>query len=154
MFGKVKKWLGIEGVKVELSIPEEIFEQQEVINGSIQFYSMHTQTVNSVKVIITEKYYRGRRKKKMIDEYKIGEILMENQFEVPAEEMLEIDFELPFTVIKSEMDKLQGSNFLFKGIIGAAKKLKGVRSVYTVTAEADVDGTKLNPFDKREVTIR
>ena len=154
MFGKVKKWLGIEGVKVELSIPEEIFEQQETINGSIQLYSMHSQTVNSIKVTITEKYYRGRRKQKMIDEYKIGEIFMERQFEVPAEEMLEVDFELPFTIIKSEMDKLQGSNFLMRGIVGAAKKLKGVRSIYTITAEADVDGTKLNPFDKREITIR
>lgn len=154
MFGKVKKWLGIEGVKVELNIPEEIFAQQDEIQGSIRFYTMHEQTVKSVKVKVTEKYFRGRRKKKMIDEYELGEIIMDEEFVVPAEEMLEMDFSLPIKLVKSEMDVLQEKNFLLRGLIASAKKLKGVRSIYTITAEADVDGTRLNPFDSQEFLLR
>ena len=50
MFGKVKRWLGIEGVKVELILPEEIKSGDGLIEGKLRFQSMHTQKVKSIKL--------------------------------------------------------------------------------------------------------
>ncbi|HUR30386.1 MAG TPA: hypothetical protein VMZ69_03080, partial [Saprospiraceae bacterium] len=73
MFGKVKKWLGIEGVKIELILPEEVIGKEGLIEGKIRFQTMHTQKVKSIKLTLTEKYTRGRFKSKLTDQYKIAE---------------------------------------------------------------------------------
>ena len=59
MFGKVKRWLGIEGVKVELLIPEKVQAQEGCVDGVVRFYSMNEQVVKAVKVRIIEKYKRA-----------------------------------------------------------------------------------------------
>jgi hypothetical protein len=153
MFGKVKRWLGIEGVKVELILPEEVKGKAGLIEGRLRFESMHTQRVKSIKLTLTEKYIRGRFKNKLTDQYKIAEISQVESFEVPAHEPVEIDFELPFSLVKSDMDELADKNFVFRKIVGAAKMMKNVKSEYTLEAEAEVEGTALNPFDKKEVNI-
>ena len=45
-------------------------------------------------------------------------------------------------------------NVVFKGIASAAKFAKGVKSVFRIEAEAEVKGTALNPFDKKEITLK
>jgi hypothetical protein len=79
MFGKVKKWLGIEGVKLELVLPEMAFEEVGAVSGQIRFFSKNAQTVKGIKAVMVEKYTRGRRKEKLVDEYLIGEIILEIQ---------------------------------------------------------------------------
>ena len=153
MFGKVKRWLGIEGVKVELILPEEVKGKEGLIEGRLRFESMHAQRVKSIKLTLTEKYIRGRFKNKLTDQYKIAEIRQVESFEVPAHEPVEIDFELPFSLVKSDMDELADKNFVLRKIVGAAKMMKNVKSEYTLEAEAEVEGTALNPFDKKEVNI-
>ena len=153
MFGKVKRWLGIEGVKVELVLPEEIMAADGLIEGKIRFQSMHTQKVKSIHLTLTEKYTRGRFKSKLTDQYKIAESEQKEDIIVPADEVIEIDFVLPFTIVKSEMDEIGDKNFILRGLVGAAKKIKNVKSEYTLEAEAIIEGTALNPFDKKMVNI-
>jgi hypothetical protein len=153
MFGKVKRWLGIEGVKLELILPEEIKEKEGAVVGKIRFYSQNDQTVNYIKVILIEKYTRGKGKEKLIDEYQLGEISLEQEIEVPAEEIIEIDFKLPFELYKSDMDQLENQNFLASGVVKMAKWLRGVTSTYRIEAEARVKGTALNPFDKKFINL-
>lgn len=153
MFGKVKQWLGIEGVKVELVLPEAVEGKSGVINGKLRFQTMHTQTVKKIKVILYEKYTRGRFKNKLVDQYKIAEIEQDEHIIVPVNEPIEIDFQLPFTLVKSDMDELSDKNFVFRNIVNAAKKIKNVKSEYTLEAEAEVEGTALSPFDKKDVNI-
>jgi hypothetical protein len=153
MFGKVKRWLGIEGVKIELVLPEQISGTGGVIDGKIRFYTMHTQKVKSIKVTLTEKYSRGRWKNKLADLYKLAEIELVEDIIVPADDPLEVDFELPFTLVKSEIDEIGDKNFVFQNVVNAAKFLKNVKSEYTIEAEAQIEGTALNPFDKKEVNI-
>ena len=69
MLKRVKKWLGIEGVKVELILPEEVKKIDGIVSGRIRFTSMNPQTVTSVHLKLIEKYIRGRRKQKLTDEY-------------------------------------------------------------------------------------
>lgn len=153
MFGKVKQWLGIEGVKVELHVPDKIEANDNTVDGAIRFYSMHEQTVKSVRVRLIEKYKRGRRVNKLVDEYTLGEIELLQEIEVPAHEYVEVDFSLPFNRALSEMDAIESKNFLFKGAIKTAKLIRGVKSEFRIEAEADVRGTALNPFDSRDLVV-
>ncbi len=153
MFGKVKKWLGIEGAKLELIVPEEIFESSGSVTGKVRFFTMNEQKVRSIKITLIERYSRGRRKNKLTDEYQLGEILLTNSFVIPANEHIEIDFTLPFKITKSEMDELQDKNILVAGLAKTAKWINGVQSIYRVEAEATVDGVALNPFDKKTVIV-
>jgi sporulation-control protein spo0M len=153
MFGKVKRWLGIEGVKIEMILPDEVSGASGLIEGKLRFESMHLQTVTKIKITLTEKYIRGRFKNKLTDQYKIGEIELDEKIEVPAHEVILIDFELPFTIVKSDMDELGDKNFVFKKLVDTAKALKNVKSEYYLEAEAEVNGTALSPFDKQQIRI-
>lgn len=154
MIGKVKKWLGIEGVKLELVLPEETDIRDQLIKGSIRLMSMNPQTVTGIKVVLIEKYSRGRGREKLIDEYELGHTLINRTYEVPAEEVVELDFELPFSILRSNIEEFGKRNFLFGGIAGLAKKLQGVRSEYRVEAEAEVKGVALNPFDRKQIVLK
>ncbi len=59
MIGKVKQWLGIEGVKLELMLPEEVYEKSGFVVGKILLQSMNAQTVSSIKLVLIERYSRG-----------------------------------------------------------------------------------------------
>lgn len=153
MFGKVKKWLGIEGVKLELVLPEEVSARDGQIAGKLRFMSMNAQTVTYIKVVIIEKYSRGRGSEKLIDEYELGNIELYEPFDVPAEEMVEIDFTLPYKIVKSDIEEWGDRNPLFGGLAKLAKNVNAVHSSFRIEAEAKVKGTALNPFDKKEIKI-
>lgn len=154
MFGRIKNYFGIEGVKVELVIPPEIKERTGMVEGSIRFTSMNTQTVTQVRVRLVERYFRGRGKEKLVDEYNLGEIYLEQTFEVPADQPLEVDFQLPFEMVHSDFDQMERKNILSGGIAKLAKYAYKVKSVFRVEAEAKVKGTALNPFDKKEIKMK
>ena len=154
MFGKVKKWLGIEGVKLELLLPEEVDASQGIIHGQVQFYSLHPQTVTFIKVVLIERYTRGRGKERLTDEYELGAIQMEQVIDIPEHEPVEVDFALPFNRVKSDIDEFGERNLLFDSLARAARALHNVSSVYRIEAEARVRGTALNPFDREEIRLK
>ncbi len=154
MFGKVKNWFGIEGIKVELNIPGEINEKLGVVKGSLLFSTMNEQTVSAVKVVMIETYRRGRKDMKRIDDYEIGRIVLTEEMTIYSNEPLSLDFVLPFEMQKSEIDEFGAKNFLAKGIASLAKRTRNVKSTFRVEVEADVKGTRLNPFDKKVVKLK
>ncbi len=154
MFGKVKRFFGIEGVKIELITADEIGYGQKVINGKIKFYSLTEQKVSQIKVSMFERYYRGRSKRKLVDDYKMGEIIEKLDLMIPANETLEAEFELPLTWVKSGMDDLAEKNFIFGGLVKVAKFVKGAKSIYRLEAEALAMGTALSPFAKKELELK
>ncbi len=153
MLRRVKKWLGIEGVKVELLIPGKLSQKNGILTGSVRFSSMNTQTVTSLHFKLIEKYSRGRRKSKLTDEYILSEKVVPVLIEVPAHEPVYYHFDLPFEMIRSKMDELEGKNFILKGLVKAAKSVKSVRSEYRLEVEADIVGTALNPFDRQVIEL-
>jgi hypothetical protein len=153
MFKKVKKWLGIEGVKLELVLPEKVKEDAGFLEGKIRFLSMNEQSVHYIKIVLVERFSRGRKKEKMTDEYQLGEITLNKEIHIPKEEPIEINFKLPFQMVKSEMDELEDKNFIFSGLVKVAKKLRSVESEFYVQAEAKAKGTALDPFDKQKIEI-
>ncbi|MDP4709958.1 MAG: sporulation protein [Saprospiraceae bacterium] len=154
MLGKVKQWLGIEGVKLELIIPDEYPRGATLIKGTIRLQSMQPQTVTRIKVVLIERYTRGKGAEKRIDEYELGAYVSDQLVEVPANESVEIPFSLPFRLYLSEVDELEAQNVVFKGLAFVAKKLRSVSSVFRLEAEAKVSGVALHPFDKKEIKLK
>jgi len=154
MFGKVKNWLGIEGVKLELDLPEEVSAKTGVVKGKIRLYSMNNQTVTAMRVTMIERYSRGRKADKLTDEYELGEIYLDNTIKVKAEQPVEVEFELPFELLKSEMDEIADKNPIAGGIVDLAKWFQGASSDYKILAEAKVKGVALDPFDKQSILIK
>ena len=154
MLGKVKKWLGIEGVKLELVLPEEVNAGSREVNGTIRFQSLNPQTVIGIKIVLIEKYSRGRGADKLIDEYELGVAEISQAIEIPVEEVIEVPFRLPFSIVRSNVEEFGKKNPLFGGLALAAKALRGVRSEYRVEAEAQVVGVALNPFDRKAIDIK
>lgn len=153
MFGKVKKWLGIEGVKLELILPEVVSKDTESVKGRIRFTSMNQQTVTYINIVMLEKFSRGRGDEKLSDEYEMGNLSIDEIVEIPSDEVVEIAFELPIEFLKSEMDELEDRNFILGGLVKAAKWARGVESEFYIIAEARVKGVALNPFDKKVVIV-
>ncbi len=154
MLDKVKQWFGIEGVKVELIIPEAVNLNSGIIKGQLQFSSLNAQTVQNINLKLIEIYTRGRRKNKMTNEYEIGQVTIFESFQVPAELPILVDFELPFELLKSEIDEMADKNFLLGGVAKLAKISRGVNSEFRVEVEANVKGTRLNPFDKKMILLK
>ncbi len=153
MFGKIKRWLGIEGVKLELELPENISRNTGHLTGNLNIISMNAEVVTYLKVSLIETYSRGRGKEKRIDDYILGSIAQEKEVPVPAGELLSIPFKLPFEWRMSEIDAMEEKNTLLKGIAKAAKWIYNARSKYVVRAEARVAGTALHPFAEKEIVI-
>ena len=154
MIGKFKRWLGIEGVKVELELPEEVSPEEGLIEGRVHLFSQHAQTVEYIRIVLIERYSRGRGQEKLIDEYELGELTLDRRVEVPAEGMVSLDFRLPFTAVKSDVEEWGDQNLFFKGLSRVAARLRNAKSEYRVEAQAKVSGTALDPFDKKLIRIK
>lgn len=153
MLKKVKKWLGIEGVKITIEVPETVSIKGKEINGKLIFESRQDSEVESIRMRFIERFTRGRRSNKLIDEYVLGESEVAGSFHVSAFEPAEIDFSLPFDILQSDMDRWERKNILFKGIIRTAKWARGVKSTFRVELEADVKGMAISPLVKKEVKV-
>lgn len=154
MLGKVKKWLGIEGVKLEILVEEAFSPDNFHLSGIIRLRSKETQSVNGIKIVLIERYSRGREEDQLIDEYQLGELVLKQKIEVPAGgEAVDVPFLLPFERIDAPVDEFAKKNVLFGGLAWAAKKLRKVTSEYRLEAEANVKGVGLNPFDRKVLDV-
>lgn len=154
MIGRVKKWLGIEGVKLELLLPEQVEAETGVLNGRIRLQSLNPQVVYGIRIAMIERYSRGRGTERLVDEYELGRTELEHTLKVLPGETRELPFTLPFQVVRSNMEVFGKKNFLYKGIALVAQKANAVKSEYRIEAEARVEGVALNPFDKKTILIK
>ena len=153
MIGRVKQWLGIEGVKLELNIPEGQALANGSISGTIRFQSMNPQTVTDIRVVLIERYSRGRGEERLIDEYELGSLKIKDTFEVSPEAPVEKSFHLAFEPLESDVDRWGSRNPVNRQIAKAARWFRKAESQYRVEAEAKVQGVALNPFDKKIVDL-
>jgi hypothetical protein len=154
MFGKVKKILGIEGVKLELILPDKVSAETGIITGIIKLTSLSDNNIiEGIQLRMVEKYSRGRGDSKLINEYPMGELIKKDVIQISKNDIIEVPFEMEFVHVKSEMDKLGEGNFFTRGLVGLAKKARGVKSEYTLRAEANIKGTTLNPFDIKPIVL-
>lgn len=150
MLGKVKKWLGIEGVKLELRLVGDFNVNMGAVAGAVVLTSLEPQTVTSIRIHVIEKYARGRDDEQLVDEYELGRTVIDETTEVPGGGTpVEVPFRLAFAPVRSPVEEFGNRNPLFGGLAWAARKLRNASSEYRIEAEAQVRGVGLNPFDKR-----
>lgn len=149
MFGKVKKILGIEGVKVQLQTDNQFSLQSGLITGQLKITTKTQSWIDSIEVRLIEKYSRGRGEKKLVDEYIIGILELNERMSILPEEIIEVPFELHFTYIKSEAEKMGDDFFVLRGPVYLAKKFKNVKSEFKIEVRVFVEGLKLQPFAEK-----
>jgi hypothetical protein len=154
MIGRVKKWLGIEGVKLELLLPEQVEAQSGMLRGRIRLQSLNPQQVYGIRIVLIERYSRGRGQDRLVDEYELGRTELDHRLEVLPGETRELPFELPFQTVHSNIEAFGQKNLLYKGLAAIAQKANAVQSEYRVEAEARVQGVALNPFDKKTLILK
>lgn len=155
MLKGIKKILGIEGVVIELVVPEEInTKESKEIKGQLNFLAKGDSKVVSLEFRLIEKYKRGRKESKLIDEYTLGKVTYNDEINLAKGEQYSFPFVLPFNLVQSDMDRLSRSNLIFKGLVGLAKLMKGASSSYRVECKVSVEGTKLNPHTTKEVILK
>ena len=153
MIGKVKKWLGIEGVKLVVDIPEGQALANESLHGTLHLQSMNPQTVTGIRVVLIERYSRGRGEERLVDEYELGRTELNETFEVEPDTVIEKSFRLTFEPLRSDVDNWGDRNVFNRQFAKAARWMRNAESQYRVEAEAKVKGVALNPFDKKVVEL-
>jgi len=153
IFDKLKDILGIEGLRIEIIIPAEISKSDESINGKLLFTTKSDKTIKSITIRLIEKYRRGKAEKTLIDEYTLTEIEMDLNVDITEELPAKLDFELPISLLKSDMDRYAEGNFVAKNLVKVAKKLKNVKSDYRVEVVAILSDLTLNSIAKQPISI-
>jgi hypothetical protein len=154
MLRKIKDYLGIEGVKIELLLNEDNNLKDRVLKGKIIFTSQTPKEVESLHIKLIEKYWRGRGDNTLINEYLLGSIDLDLDLKLDGIQNKSYDFTLAFEMMKSEMDQVEDTNFILMPFIKLAKKLKKVRSEFRVEASAKIKGTKLDPNAIQKVDFK
>jgi len=146
MFERFKNWLGIEGAKISI-IEVEVDKSQQLLSGRVELSTASNQRIDSMVVMVKEKYTRGRRKSKLSDVYTIAKSEIPIDLEITTEEPVQLEFEISYTLKLSSMDSFGKKNIIKRTLAKTAKTIKGVNSIYTCTVELIVDGNKLRPYD-------
>ncbi|HHH52809.1 MAG TPA: hypothetical protein ENK91_04065 [Bacteroidetes bacterium] len=153
MIGKVKNFLGIESVKIEIDIPDRIPYDISFLAGKIIVSSKSKQTIKKITIKLIERYVRGRGKNKLINEYTVGIVEFSKPFKLEAGKSMEFSFKMPIKIVQSEMDKIGSKNFVSKGFVKIMKKLNNVKSQFRIEATAKVAGNAIPPLTKKEIKV-
>lgn len=147
---RIKKFFGIEGVKVFFDETTKISLKENKVSGQLILKSKAPSTITSIKIEIVEQYQRGRKDDQRTSEFVLfSKIIIPNNLSVNPEKPLEIPFNYSIISNKSEMDLLEERHFLIQPFIGLAKRIYRVKSIYTITATLQVEGTGIQPFSKK-----
>lgn len=146
MLTKVKNWFGIEGVKMDILLPDDIRSIDGLFSGILVFNALTTQEVLNVKVKMVERYGRGRGSERLVNEYVLGELFIDKSIIIEANIETKLSFAFSFKYVTAPIDDFAKKNILFKGMANMAKKISKVNSEFRIEAEAKVKGTALNPF--------
>lgn len=153
MFGKVKLFFGIEGLKVDLEIPETFTMKDKTIKGSLKLYSKSAQRLKKLQIMLKETYQRGRRADKKTNDYILGSIELNEDVVIPANGEKIIDFILPFQFQFSAIEKIGQKSSVHHQITNMAKWINNAKSQFGIEVTTQVEGTALNPSVRKEIFL-
>jgi len=146
MLNKVKNWFGIEGVKMDILLPDDIRSGDGLFSGILVFNALTPQEILNVNVKMVERYGRGRGSERLVNEYVLGELIIDKSIIIEANVETKLSFAFSFKYVTAPIDDFAKKNIFFKGMANVAKKMSKVNSEFRIEAEAKVKGTALNPF--------
>jgi sporulation-control protein spo0M len=104
MLKKVKNWFGIEGVKMDILLPDDIRSVDGLFSGILVFNSITTQEIINVNIKMVERYGRGRGPERLVNEYVLGELIIDKSIFIDAN--VETKLSLTFKALVATFDKL------------------------------------------------
>lgn len=146
MIRKVKTWLGIEGVKINLDFPTNASQGQDEIKMVLSLSSLSKQKIKNIHLVFKEVYERGRGDHKRISELVLDEWEQDRTLEIDDNEIHFIPIRINPNWEKSPIDKWQENGPAQKIIGGLAKRFHGVKSKFYIEVNLKVARTKLNPY--------
>ncbi|MEP7320739.1 MAG: sporulation protein [Saprospiraceae bacterium] len=153
MFGKVKLFFGIEGLKVDLEIQETFTLNDSSIIGSVRLHSKTAQRLKKLQIVLKETYQRGRSSEKRTNDYILGSIELNEDVLISANGEKIIDFNLPFKFQHSSIEKLGQKSSVHHQISRMAKWINNAKSEFAVEVATQVEGTALNPSVRKEIKL-
>lgn len=150
-FQKVKQFLGIVGVKVEMQVPDTFSKSGNTLQGKVVITSKSDQQILAVKVTFEETWKIGKGENETVKNFELGEWIAEQEFTIKAGETKEFPFTLNYSMIKSENDRMMDSSKVGSALGGLGKMLDGEKSVFKLVAMADVKGAAFDPNCLKEM---
>ncbi len=154
MIDRVKKFFGIEGIKVEMFINEPTTLTEGVVHGTLSIEGLRNELITEVSFELYEIYTTGYFKSKKTEQFLVEEIKIPLNLIISAGEKRVQAFRIPFDPIKSVIDRWGEKNFITKGISSIAKLSKGVKSSYLLTAVVKSKGTGLHPKISKNFIVK
>ena len=154
MIDRFKKVLGIEGVKVRLKLNSPYKLADKYVDGVIILESKTDALVHHIQIQLIEKYERGRKDNKRVNDYIIGNLEFNDKIIVRKDEEVEIPFKLDYIMAESPMDNVAKDGLVYKGMVQLAKFIKGVKSSYSVHAKVKTKGTKLDAVYSEDIVLK
>jgi len=157
LWDKVKGWLNIGGVKVLLwKYSEPLRRSDPVITGAVLLKTKSPRTVLSVEVRLVEEHTYKKDELTKTDTTVLGTVRFpdgDSGIGYPLEMKPGEDCEQPFTLRVAMVDRLRNRS----GVLGTAARvgafLSQDRVEHYLIAEADVQGTPLDPTHKVKMPI-
>lgn len=145
-FAKVKQWLGIGTVKVEVDIPNStVTLSTKEIPGKIILSGKGDQHVNGITIVAreywTQKELGGKETQKC---FELGTMTLNKVFDIKKGETKTFEFVLPIRIAKSAEDQLIEKGGML-GKIGSLSAGLRQKSKMTLCATADVEGAAFDP---------
>jgi hypothetical protein len=157
LWGTIKGWLNIGGVKVLLwKYSEPLRKSNPVITGAVLLKTRSPKTVLSMEVRLIEEHTTGKGEERKTETTVLGRYKVPESgpgLGYPLELKPGEDREEPFTMNVAIPQRLRDQ----KGVVGSVSKvgafLSNDKVEYFLVAEADVKGTPFDPTHKVPMSI-
>ena len=152
MFSKLKKFMGVVGINVELEIPDELPLDATMLEGVVRVTAKQTQHITKVKVTMKQVHQEGSGADRTSKEYQIGEIMItDDPFDINEGEVKEFSFRLFFMRRKTADQRRSEQGGLMGAMGKLGKMMDNEKDTFWVNAMADVKGAALDPNDTEEI---
>jgi hypothetical protein len=145
-FGKVKQFFGAGTVKVEIVTSETFVIDERLIKGSLTITGKSDQLITDIEIKLEESFTIGKGEDKKTKNFTWGEMKLPG-FEIKADEVKNIPFELPFDYSKSKNEEMTDKGGIVGGLGKVSSFMDGEKSTYKLVATADVKGAAFDPND-------
>jgi hypothetical protein len=157
LWGKVKGWLNIGGVKVLLwKYSEPLRRSDPVITGAVLLKTKSPRTVLSVEIRLVEEHTYKKNDETKTDTTVLGRFRFPESdpgIGYPLEMKPEEDREQPFTFRVAMVDRLRDQGGVLGSVAKAGAFFSQDRVEHYLIAEADVQSTPLDPNHKVKMPI-
>ena len=153
MLQRVKTYLGVEGVRLSLTLVGEVDRDRGELRGEITLDTQQAQVVTALQVWLTERYAWGRGERRRIESYELGRLTEATRLELNRDEQVVLPFLLSFVERKSAVDEFANRSRLLRPLARAARLTMSAESTYTLYARAKVGGVALDPAAELLVSL-